>query len=95
LKKKHCSKPLFSHGRCQHDQDNAFHEGMGDDNRNFSEFSIFGEELERKFQKTPNFFAIFEIWIKDLIITGKSYWNLNYEMFWCTDWDPTQNFGFT
>ena len=67
IKKKHCSKPLFSHGRCQYDQDYAFYEGMGDDNRNFSDISIFGEELERKFRKLPIFLPCLKFELKTLL----------------------------
>ena len=70
-----CSKS-FCHWRCQHEQDYAFHEGMGDYNSNFSWIRKFGEES----------FAIIKIWIKNVIIAGRSYMNLNYEMFWCRYW---------
>ena len=40
---------LFSHGSGQHEQDDASHEGKGDDNHNFYFISKFGEEFETTF----------------------------------------------
>ena len=40
---------------------------MGDDNRNFSDISIFGEELERKFRKLPIFLPCLKFELKTLL----------------------------
>ena len=87
------SKLLFSHGSCQHEQEFASHEGICDDNCNFSLISILGKNLRENFKKF--FFNFFEICINNLIIIVQSYCNLNYEMFWCTELVATQLHGFT
>ena len=40
---------------------------MDDDNRNFSEISIFDEELEKNFRKLPNFLPFLKFELKTLL----------------------------